>query len=181
MCGVLCDTSCQLVLVDELHNPSLATRSGAEVSDQLKYFSERIPATFVYAGIDLEENGLFNGTRGRQIAGRFAAIHTRPFAHATPAQREAWRALVATLEQALCLHRHVPGTLARHGAYLHHRTGGMIGSLSHLVRGAAVDAILDGTEKITKARLDAVRIDQAATTTAGPKAKRPARGTSGTG
>ena len=36
----------------------------------LKYFSERIPATFVYAGIDVERNGLLSGTRGEQIAGR---------------------------------------------------------------------------------------------------------------
>ena len=27
----------------------------------LKYFSERIPATFVYAGIDVERNGLLSG------------------------------------------------------------------------------------------------------------------------
>jgi hypothetical protein len=31
--------------VDEIHNLNLATRSGAEASDTLKYFSERIPAT----------------------------------------------------------------------------------------------------------------------------------------
>ena len=33
--------------IDEIHNVSLATRPGAEASDMLKYFSERIPATFV--------------------------------------------------------------------------------------------------------------------------------------
>ncbi len=60
--------------VDELRDLSRATRSGAEVSDTLKYFSERIPATFVHAGVDLEAKGLFNGTRGRQIAGRFGVI-----------------------------------------------------------------------------------------------------------
>lgn len=163
VCGVLCDTSCQLVLVDELHNLSLRTRAGAEVSDQLKYFAERIPATFVYAGIDLEENGLFAGIRGKQIASRFATIETRPFAYATPAQRDAWHSLIATLEQALCLDRHTPGMLVRHAGYLYQRTGGMIGSLSHLVRGAAIDAICDGAEKITKAHLDAVRLDHAAT------------------
>lgn len=43
VCGVCCDTSTSLVIVDELHNVSLATRAGAEVSDTLKYFSERIP------------------------------------------------------------------------------------------------------------------------------------------
>ena len=56
--------------VDELHNLNLATRAGAEVSDQLKYFAERLPATFIYAGIDVESAGLFAGTRaGRSPAG----------------------------------------------------------------------------------------------------------------
>ena len=52
VCGVAIDTSASMVLVDEIHNMQLATRSGAEVSDTLKYLSERIPATFVYAGIE---------------------------------------------------------------------------------------------------------------------------------
>ncbi|MDP1108642.1 hypothetical protein, partial [Klebsiella pneumoniae] len=45
---------------------------------------------------------------------------------------------------------------------LYQRTNGMLGSLSHLIRGAAIDAILDGSEKITKAHLDAQRLDRAA-------------------
>lgn len=162
VCAVLCDVGCDLVLVDEIHNISLTTRAGAEVSDQLKYFSERIPATFVYAGIDVEHAGLFSGIRGRQIAGRFATISTHPFAYGSTAQREHWRALIVTLEQALRLHRHKPGTLARQGQYLYQRTNGMLGSLSHLIRGAAIDAILDGSEKVTKAHLDAQRLDRAA-------------------
>jgi hypothetical protein len=64
VCGVLADTACGLVLVDELHNLSLSTRVGAKVSDQLKYFSERLSATFIYAGIDVERAGLFASTRG---------------------------------------------------------------------------------------------------------------------
>lgn len=162
VCGVLGDVGCDLVLVDEIHNISLATRSGAEVSDQLKYFSERIRATFIYAGIDLEHAGLFTGVRGSQIASRFTSIATHPFAYGTTSQREHWRAVVATLEQALRLHRHKPGTLARHSEYLYQRTGGMLGSLSHLIRGAAIDAICDGTEKITKTHLDAIRLDRTA-------------------
>jgi hypothetical protein len=35
VCGVSCDTGTSLVVVDELHNISLATRAGAEVSDTL--------------------------------------------------------------------------------------------------------------------------------------------------
>jgi hypothetical protein len=174
VCAVLCDVGCDLVLVDEIHNISLATRAGAEVSDQLKYFSERIPATFVYAGIEVENAGLFSGIRGRQIASRFATISTRPFAYGGAGQREHWGALVVTLEQALRLYHHKPGTLARHGQYLFERTGGMLGSLSALIRGAAIDAILDGTERITKAHLEAQLLDRAAEHPAGMAgAKRP--------
>jgi len=46
--------------------------------------------------------------------------------------------------------------------YLHQRTAGMIGSLSHLIRGAALEAIMDGTEKITRQLLDTVDLDHAA-------------------
>lgn len=73
VCGVCLDTKVTMVLVDELHNLNTATRAGAEASDTLKYFSERIPATFIYAGISLERTGLLAGTRGAQIAGRSAS------------------------------------------------------------------------------------------------------------
>jgi Mrp family chromosome partitioning ATPase len=41
VCSVAAHTRVDLVLVDEIHNISLATRAGAEVSDQLKYFNVR--------------------------------------------------------------------------------------------------------------------------------------------
>lgn len=41
----------------------------------------------------------------------------------------------------------------------------MIGALSHQIRGAAIDAILTGTEKITKKSLDAIPLDHTAETT----------------
>ncbi|MER5775441.1 hypothetical protein ABT144_14305 [Streptomyces sp. NPDC002039] len=157
VCGVLNDARVSVVCVDELHNLSLATRNGAEVSDTLKYFSERIPATFIYASVDLEANGLFDGTRGRQIAGRFGVIETVAFP-----RTEEWTGLVTTLEQALRLHHHRSGTLEGLAHYLHERTGGMIGCLSHLIRGAAIDAILDSTEKITRKSLQNVKLDRAA-------------------
>jgi len=69
VCTTAARTRVELVCVDELHNLNLATRAGAEVSDQLKYFAERLPATFIYAGVDVEAQGLFAGVRGRQIAG----------------------------------------------------------------------------------------------------------------
>ncbi|MFJ4869463.1 TniB family NTP-binding protein [Streptomyces sp. NPDC088757] len=162
VCATAAHVHVDLVLVDEIHNLTLTTRSGAEASDQLKYFAERLPATFAYAGIDVESKGLFAGTRGRQIAGRFVVIPAAPFAHATAADRETWRALVGTLESTLRLHDHTAGTLTGLSEYIFHRTGGMIGSLSQLIRGAAVLAIEDGSERITEDLLAVVPIDFAA-------------------
>ncbi|MFG6202435.1 hypothetical protein [Nonomuraea sp. JJY05] len=57
---------------------------------------------------------------------------------------------------------------------LHNRTGGMIGSFDQLIHEAANDAITDGTEKITKAHLDAVILDVAAQTQFTPPRQRRA-------
>jgi hypothetical protein len=162
VCDLLGTLRTTLILIDELHNLDLGTRVGAEASDQIKYLSERVPATFVLAGVDLEGNGLFAGRRGGQIASRYTVIRTTAFPHSTADERVAWQALVATLENALRLHAHRKGTLLRLSSYLHERTGGMIGSLSHLIREAAIDAIINQTEKINQAGLDAVDLDQTA-------------------
>ena len=44
----------------------------------------------------------------------------------------------------------------------------MIGSLSHLIRGAAIEAIQSGTEQITRKLLDTIDIDHAAQQKSGP-------------
>src|SRR6516162_8365911 len=106
VCQVLIEARCDLVLVDEIHNLNLATSAGEDMSDHLKYFTEHLPATFVYAGINVERSGLFTGVRGKQIAGRCVLAATGPF----PCQQE-WAGLVATMEAALRLHHHQPGTL----------------------------------------------------------------------
>jgi len=159
VCGVSLDARVTVVAVDELHNLNTATRAGGEASDTLKYFSERIPATFVYAGISLERTGLLSGTRGEQIAGRFGIVRTGPFGTG-----QQWTALIAALEDSLRLHRHQPGTLPGLDRYLHQRSHGMIGSLLWLIRSAAISAVLDGTEKITRKALEPVRADFASQT-----------------
>jgi hypothetical protein len=173
--GVLRKVGCSLVLVDEIHRLDLRTRPGAAASDQLKYLFDSVGATFVYAGLDLAENGMFGGMRGRQIAGRFISLTTSAFGYATDAQKQDWANLVAPIEASLRLHRHKPGTLLRQAAYLHQRTGGMIGSLDQLIHEAANDAITDGTEKITRKHLDAIVLDTAAEEQYRPPApRRPA-------
>ena len=166
---------CTLVLVDEVHRLDLRTKTGAQASDQLKYFFNSVSATFVYTGLDLDESGMFAGMRGRQIAGRFISLRTSAFGHATAAQRGDWAKLVATMEQTLLLHRHKPGTLVEMAPYLHQRTGGMIGSLDQLIYEAANDAISDGAERVTRKHLDAVILDTAAQEQYHPlAARRPA-------
>ena len=165
VCGVCTDTRTTAVCVDEIHNLNIATRSGAEASDTLKYFSERIPATFVLAGISIERAGLLSGPRGEQIAGRYSMIRTGPFPRGSQ-----WATLVSAVEGSLRLHRHQPGTLPDLSGYLHQRAGGMIGSLLWLIRSAAIQAVIDGTEKITRKSMDAIPVDIAS------QAGKPARG-----
>lgn len=161
VCQVLIDARTDIVVVDEIHNLNLDTRAGEELSDHLKYFTEHLPATFVYAGIDVERSGVFTGTRGRQLAGRFGVINTGPFPYGSE-----WKPLVAAMEGTLRLHRHKQGSLVREARYLHQRTGGVIGSLAHLIRSAAIRSVLDESEQVTKELMDTVLIDYAAHTAA---------------
>ena len=63
---------------------------------------------------------------------------------------------------SLRLYRHKDGALVALAGYLHRRTRGMIGSLLWLIRDAACQAILDGTEKITRKSLDQIVVDMTA-------------------
>ncbi|MDJ0346687.1 ATP-binding protein [Streptomyces sp. H10-C2] len=166
VCQVMIEARTELVLVDEIHLMNHATTAGEDLSDHLKYFTEHLPATFVYAGINVEQSGLFTGIRGSQMAGRCTLVRTGPF----PLNTE-WRSLVSTIEGTLRLHRHEPGTLVKLSKYLHQRTGGMIGSLSHLIRAAAISAILDGSERITHTAIQTTRIDHNSESAAQPGAQ----------
>lgn len=152
VCEILINAKVELVLVDEIHNLNLATAAGEDMSDHLKYFTEHLPATFVYAGIDVPRK--LSGVRGAQILGRSVVINTGPFPYG-----DEWKAMIATLEEALRLHHHKPNTLTRNAKYLHQRTGGMIGSLSHLIRASAQMAIMEGEEAITRKLMDTIPVD----------------------
>ncbi|MCX4546863.1 TniB family NTP-binding protein [Streptomyces sp. NBC_01565] len=78
----VCDTYNQagvrLVLIDEIHRVNPRTTTGAETADLIKDLTERIAATFVYAGIDVTQTPLFSGVRGAQLAGRATLIACGP-------------------------------------------------------------------------------------------------------
>lgn len=157
VCQVLTAARTDLVIVDEIHNLNLATSAGEDMSDHLKYFTEHMPATFIYAGINVENSGLFTGVRGHQISARSILTTTGPFPY-----NDEWLSLIATLEAALRLHQNTPGTLVTEAKYLHHRANGGISSLSHLIRQAAISAILTGKERIDRELLESTTIDHAA-------------------
>ncbi|MFG3034954.1 TniB family NTP-binding protein [Streptomyces sp. NPDC048253] len=172
VCDMLCELGTQLILIDDVHLLDTRRRSGAETSDQLKYLGERIPATFVYSAIDIDTSPLLSGVRGAQIAGRFKIFRNRPLAYGTAVEKETWHELLRHMEDLLRLRAHRCGSLAGHSAYLHARTGGCIGSLSQLVREAALIAITEGTERITKKLLAEVELDAAAEAQARPRRQR---------
>lgn len=76
------------------------------------------------------------------------------------------------MDQSLQLHQHQPGTLVELADYLYERTGGAIGNLSMFIRGGAVLAIDDESDRITTDLLDLVPLDRAATSTTPARRRR---------
>ncbi|MGW4690642.1 TniB family NTP-binding protein [Streptomyces sp. NPDC004244] len=171
VCETYTRAGVRLVMIDEIHRLNPRTSTGAEATDLLKDLTERIGATFVYAGIDVTTTPLFTGTRGAQLAGRATLIDCDTISTRRGISQP-FRDLVAALEACLDLNQHRPGTLVRLAPYLHTRAAGRIGSLARLLRQAAITAILDGTERITKASLDAVTLDHLAEENNRPRYRR---------
>ncbi|MEU9256343.1 ATP-binding protein [Streptomyces sp. NPDC048270] len=163
VCHTYTTAGIQLVLIDEIHRLNPRTTTGAQTADLIKDLTERLPATFVYAGINVTDTPLFTGTRGAQLAGRATLVTCGPLP-ARAGTRHPFREIITDIETNLDLTHHQPGTLPRHAVYLHQRTAGRIGSLTRLIRQAAINAIHDGTERITKAALDAIQLDHLAET-----------------
>ncbi|MFF7680947.1 TniB family NTP-binding protein [Actinacidiphila glaucinigra] len=163
VCHTYITAGIQLVLIDEIHRLNPRTTTGAQTADLLKDLTERLPATFVYAGINVTDTPLFTGVRGAQLAGRATLINCGPLP-ARHGTRQPFTDVITDIENNLDLQQHKPGTLPRHTTYLHQRTAGRIGSLTRLIRQAAITAIHNGTERITKATLEAIRLDHLAET-----------------
>ncbi|MFE7128347.1 TniB family NTP-binding protein [Streptomyces sp. NPDC057617] len=137
-----------LVLVDEAHNIRPASPAAASVRDMLDYLCDRVPATFIYAGI---------GTTDSLTSAVTVAAHRRliPVVVHALIEGEAWRAFIAEVEQALRLREHTVGTL-QHADLLHRLTAGTPLRVSYLLGSAAIQAIRDGTERITGQALTAL-------------------------
>lgn len=160
--AVLRDLRTTLVIVDEVHNLKTNSSVGAEAASALKVFSERLDATFVYAGIDLLTSDLFAGHMGRQIKARMIVHEISPYSYGNQSQRDDWIELVLGLETLLPLTSHKQGSLEELSPYLYDRTGGSIGSLRALLSDASIAAIQEGSEEVDRALLDSIKTDRAA-------------------
>lgn len=162
--AALTDAHTQLIVVDELHNLAPRNVGNGDSVDVLKSLHNDLAATFVYAGIDLLGGALLSGTRGQQIAGRFAALELRPFNTRTEEDRHLWLKFLAAYEAQLVLTDHTPSSIPAMHDYLYRRTGGSIGSLTRLLSSAAIEAITNPTlpETITEALLNSITIDHTA-------------------
>lgn len=153
-----CGTS--LVIIDEIHWLS-QTRNSVEVDNFLKRLANNVPATFIYLGIDVEglddETGPDDQTGlGNQTKGRFKVFHYDAYGE----DDDEWAGVVSMLEAALALLDHRTGLLSRPLLrYLHARTTGRLGSLSALIREAALRAMVSGTEQVNLSVLEEVTLD----------------------
>ena len=145
----------QLVVVDELHNLADRTVGNGETVDLLKTLHNDVPATFVYAGIDLTTDGsLLNGPRGRQLSGRFTRLPLTRINVATDDGKARWLSIIRGFEKSLPLRHHEVGSLTELAPYLYSRTGGSIGSLARLITGAAIETITDPDITIERVDVD---------------------------
>lgn len=139
----------ELVIVDEIHNLNLSFRLAVEASDALKQLSDLSPATFIYAGVNVDQSGLFSGLRGKQIAGRFETHYVTAFSSSTRKARDEWDRLLLDFETSLCLISQKPGEILRFGAALFARTDGSIGQLADVLHRCAFAAMEDGSERLS--------------------------------
>lgn len=157
----------RIVILDEIHNLNPDTTSGQDTSDHIKFLMDEIKAMFFLVGIDLPNSNLFTSNNSDQLLGRcdFVQMESLRYDAAHPETITAWKEIVAEMEESLDLYLHDPDkkvlseTLDQ---YLWERTGGSVGYLSDLIREAAIEAIINGSEKITKTLLDGINVGKAA-------------------
>ena len=162
-------TACQtrMIIIDDMHFVDFGNRHGAEVSNHLKWLSNELPVTFVFAGVDLEKKRFFDeGRTGHdavyaQTARRATRAPVAPFSISTDAGMRAWIALLRAFGNHLKLADTDAEMLVPHAQEIHRRTQGRIASLTNLLDRAAYLAITTGDERITDQVLAQVRVDNA--------------------
>ena len=170
--AVDCVASCEtrLIVIDELHFVDFRHRNGIELSNHLKSWSNDMPVTFIYVGVNLRAKRFFDERMAgdnityTQTSSRSVRCDVVPHDISTTPGFRAWVDLLTTFETHLMLCDHHPGMLAEQANDIYRRTHGRIGSLTGLLNRACQVAIATGAEAITPDVLDQVVLDRAAAT-----------------
>ena len=152
-----------------MHFLDVTRRDGREVASHFKWLSNVFPVTFLFVGVGLRARGLLDeGLTGAdaaysQTARRWNVLTIEPFEIRTPAGQRTWRQLLLGIERDLVLAGSWRGMIAGDlPEYLFSRSSGHFASLMSLIGRGCYRAVRTGTESLTAALLDAVRIDKAA-------------------
>ncbi|WP_431782520.1 ATP-binding protein [Streptomyces chumphonensis] len=91
VCHTYTHAGIQLVMIDEIHRLNPRTTTGAQTADLIKDLTERLPATFVYAGINVTDTPPLHRDAGRPTRRthhpRRLRPPTRPPRHPPPLPR----------------------------------------------------------------------------------------------
>lgn len=172
-CGV------SLVIIDDIHFLKMKNRSAESVNNHFKYLASSMSATFIYAGIHVEDTGLFSESSSKdrekfsQTRHRFKKYTISPFQKGSADYLN----LLLSFEKNLLLMLQSEKSILMLADYIHDRTDGYIGAISNLLREGANAAIQAGDERLSEKVLNRIRLDHAAEQHR--KIVRPARPASG--
>lgn len=181
----LAEEGLQIMVWDEIQKmyPKTAGVEGDQITNVLRTFVNATGCILIGGGVNIEEKGIFRGVYSSSTATRLTRVTLKPFDwdvtkdtwdpdpedfhfDTPPEGREAFRAVLKKMEDRLCLFDHRPGDLYNELAgYIHDRTGGKIGSVHHLIRAGADQAMVDAArngvpERITRDSLLRVKMDE---------------------
>jgi hypothetical protein len=149
-----------LVIIDDIHFLKMRNRSAQEVNNHLKYLANSVSATFVYAGINVDESGLLAEGNSKEKAYVSQTQHRFKLFSVAPFEKNSsnFKSLISSFEASLALMNHPQGTLVNFSDFIHDRTAGFMGAVSSLLREAANLAIDQGDEKISQTLLGKVKL-----------------------
>lgn len=182
-----CET--ELVLIDDIHFAAGSRgRRAEDLNDHIKDLMNELAATFLVAGVALEEIRFFgegktpSKQRQAQIGGRFRHFAVQPLDIGTDEGLADWRALLSAVGRDLqLLGGRTRLDSKEMGLYLFGRSGGSIGHLMELIRIGAERAIKEERDPQAEPRgltidlLEQIQIGYSAECRR-PKARRRSRG-----
>lgn len=133
--AALAARAAEVVVIDDAQHLLTPAPQAANAIEHLRYLAARSGVVLVLAAA-VDDSEAF----GRATRVRAAALDNGP----------TWRAILAELDEAVRLRAQPPGRLVELSDLLHAVSGGLPAAAIRLVRTAAIQAVIDGSEEITE-------------------------------